>query len=168
MNDRTPPYQWKSLEETNRFASSPFILHPLFRNCPHLYPFSRPYYTIILAIAVISLAKLLPPPPSPCLCATAAKGFALLSSSYKFEFEIWSSYEVRVLVQDRNFSTLHLQLYTPTYSGRWQVQSKLNLPLSKIIHRFHDIAAWHLPTMRLKMSLLYHIRRPMPQQFGLL
>ena len=79
MNDRAPSYQWKSLKETNRFTSSPFILHPFFRNCLHLNPFSRHYYTIILAIAVMSLVGSRGLLLSTVQCATANKRFCLWS-----------------------------------------------------------------------------------------
>ena len=77
MNDRAPSYQWKSLKETNRFTSSPFILHPFFRNCLHLNPFSRHYYTIILSIAVISLVGSRGTSFQPCNVPRRIKGFAL-------------------------------------------------------------------------------------------
>ena len=77
MNDRAPSYQWKSLKETNRFTSSPFILHPFFRNCLHLNPFSRHYYTIILAIAVMSPVGSRGSSFQPCIVPRRIKGFAL-------------------------------------------------------------------------------------------
>ena len=88
MNDRAPSYQWKSLKETNRFTSSPFILHPFFRNCLHLNPFSRHYYTIILSIAVISLVGSRGTSFQPCNVPRRIKGFALrLVSSEELRME---------------------------------------------------------------------------------